>query len=496
MRKTFILLISGLLAASGASAEVLTLDECRRMALENNKALQMASAEKRAAYYQRKSAFTNYLPKISAAGGYMFTSREISLLDDEQKQTLPHIGDGVAAGAQQAAGALMQHPQLGPMLQGMQGQLGTMVKGLQSQLNGAGQSIVDALDTDTRNAAAITLQLTQPIYMGGKIVAYNKIARLAEQAADDKLALAQQDVLVEVDETYWQIVALTAKRDLAESYLNLVKDLEKDVDAMIAEGVATKADGLSVKVKANQADVALIQVNNGLSLLKMLLCQILGIDVNTPVTLADETMLDNLTADSREIAASYDEAWRQNRPELRALGRSAEVFRQKERLALAETMPTVALTGGYSWLTPGLFNGFQNKFNGLWNVGVVVKIPLITWGDRFYKVKAARANTQVARLKLEEATEKIELQISQSRNSLEESRQRLLACESAGAVADENLRIATLGLSEGVIPVINVNEAQTAWLGARSALIAAKIDLKLAHIHLQRALGTINNSAN
>jgi len=478
MKKALVLFAVGLLSVCGASAEVLTLDQCRQMAIENNKALQMASAEKRAAYYQRKSAFTNYLPKISATGGYMFTSREISLLDDEQKQTLPHIGDAAAQAAQQLGVALQLPPQL---------PLGAMV---QAPLNAAGQSIVDALDTDTRNAAALTLQLTQPIFMGGKIVAYNKIARLAEQAAEDKYAMAEQDLLVEVDETYWQIVALTAKKELAESYRKVVGDLAKDVDAMIKEGVATRADGLSVNVKANQADVAVIQVNNGLNMLKMLLCQIIGIDVNSPVNLADETLLDNLTSDSVDYAGN--ESWRENRPELRALSRSAEVFRQKERLALAESLPTVALTGGYTWMTPTLFNGFENKFQGLWNVGVVVRIPIITWGDRIYKVKAARANTQVARLKLEEATEKIELQIAQSRNALEESRQRLVACESAGAVADENLRIATLGLSEGVIPVINVNEAQTAWLGARSALIAAKIDLKLADIHLQRALGIIN----
>lgn len=491
MNKYVSLLVTALISAAGASAEVFTLDRCRSLALENNKSLQMASAEQRAAYYTRKSAFTNYLPKISATGGYMYTSREVSLLSDEQKQTLPHIGDGVAASAGQIGGALMQHPQLGPMLQGLQGQLAPMVQGLQGQLNAAGQSLVDALDTDTRSAAAITLQLTQPIYMGGKIRAYNKIAKLAEQAAADKYDLAEQDIIVEVDETYWQIVALTAKKNLAESYQKLVKDLEADVDAMIAEGVATKADGLSVKVKANQADVAVIQVNNGLSLLKMLLCQIMGVDVNTPVVLADEDSLDNMTADSVADDVAADESWRENRPEIRALGRSAEVFRQKERLALAETMPTVALTGGYSWLTPGLFNGFENRFTGLWNVGVVVKIPLITWGDRIYKVKAARANTDIARLKLSEATEKIELQIAQSRNSLMEAQLRLEACESAVSVADENLRIARLGLQEGVIPVINANEAQTAWLGARSALIAAQIDRKLAGIHLSRALGVL-----
>lgn len=450
----------------------------------------MASAEKRAAYYQRKSAFTNYLPKVSAAGGYMFTSREISLLSDEQKQSLPQMGNGVAAGAQQMMGALAQNPQIAPMLPGLQAPIGQLVQGLQSQLNALGQNLVDALDTDTRNAAALTLQLTQPIYMGGKIVAYNKIAKLTEQAAEDKLAMARQDIIVEVEETYWQIVALTSKKQLAENYLALVKDLEKDVDAMIAEGVATKADGLSVKVKVNQADVAVIQVNNGISMLKMLLCQIIGLDVNTTLTLADENSLDALTADITIPAVT--DSWRDERPELRALTRSAEVYRQKERLALAETMPNVALTGGYSWMTPGLFNGFEKKFQGLWNVGVMVKIPIITWGDRGFKLKHAQAQTQVARLKLDEATEKIQLQIAQSRNTLEEARRRLAACESAGAVADENLRMATLGLNEGVIPVINVNEAQTAWLGARSALIAAKIDLKLAQIHLQRALGTLN----
>ncbi len=493
MKRTFITLIGGLLMVASAAAEVLTLQQCRQLALDNNKALQMASAEKRAAYYTRKSAFTNYLPKVSAAGGYMFTSREISLLSDDQKQALSGLGDNAAAAGQQLIGALaVKHPELAPVLQDLRAPLGAAFQGVQTHLNAAGQNVVDAFETDTRNASALALQLTQPIYMGGKIVAYNKIAKLAEQAADDKYDIACQDALVEVDETYWQIVALTAKKELAESYLKLVRDLEKNVDAMIKEGVATRADGLSVKVKANQADVALIQVNNGLSLLKMLLCQLMGLDESTPLTLADETALEKLTADSAELTGAGNESWRETRPELRALGRSAEVFHQKERLALAETMPTVALTGGYAWMTPTLFNGFENKFQGVWNVGVVVKVPIITWGDRIYKVKAARANTQIARLKLDEATEKIRLQISQCRNTLSESRQRLEACESAEAVADENLRIATLGMNEGVIPVINVNEAQTAWLGARSALISAKIDLKLAQVHLQRALGVLN----
>lgn len=462
MKKPIIVMLLVLMASSVGAQRVLTLEDCRALARENNRELQMASAAERSAYYQRKSAFTNYLPKVSASGGYLFTSREISLLNDEQKAALPHLGD--VAGAQ----------------------LGQMGQLIAAPLNAVGQGVVDALRTDTRNAGALAVTLTQPIYMGGKIRAYNKIARLAEEAAADKREMAEQDVLVEVDETYWQIVALTSKRKLAESYRALVADLARDVDAMVAEGVATKADALSVRVKVNQADVALIQVDNGLSLLKMLLCQIIGLDPDTAISLADEGA-ETLGPEETVEEAAGD--WQTARPELRALGKAAQVEKQRVNLALSETMPTVALTGGYFLTNPSLVNGFEKKFRNLWSVGVMVNIPIVTWGDRIYKVRKAQADAQIAELRLDETREKIGLQVAQSRQKLAEARERLSACRSAASVAEENLRIATLGLSEGVIPVINVNEAQTAWLGARSELIAAEIDLKLAGVYLRRALG-------
>lgn len=461
MNRLLSLFMLGATFCAPIEAETLTLEQCRVLALDNNKELKIATAEQQAAHWTRKSAFTNYLPKISASGGYLFTSEEISLLSDEQKQALPHMGDVAAQTA-----AAMQLP------------IGAM---LQQPLNAAGQSLVDALDTDTRNAAAIAVMLKQPIYMGGKIRAYNKIAREAEEAAGHKISIAQQELLVKVDETFWQIVALESKRELAEAYRNLVGDLEHNVDAMITEGVATKADGLSVKVKLNQANTTLIQVENGVALLKMLLCQLCGLDVNSSIE------LDTAAITEPELPTSAVV----ERPELMALENKVNISRQQINLARAETLPTVALTGGYLWTNPSLTNGFERRFNGLWNVGVMVNIPIITWGDRIYKVRAARAKSDAARLQLEETREKIDLQVAQSRQKVEETRRRLAAAEANVASADENLRYATLGLSEGVIPVINVNEAQTAWLGARSELIAAQIDHRLAIIHLRKSLGQI-----
>src|SRR5574344_996898 len=195
-RKTISALLTMLIFAENGTAQgmLLTLDSCRTLAMSKNKELRMADDQVRKTYYERKAAFTNYLPRITATGAYMRTSKEISLLNNEQKQTLGDLGTTMSA--------------LIPQLEG-----------ISETLNGLGQTLVDALHTDTRNMTTAALMLTQPIYMGGKIVAYNRITKYAEQIARNNHDLALQNVIVEIDETYWRIVAIQTKKKLAESYL-------------------------------------------------------------------------------------------------------------------------------------------------------------------------------------------------------------------------------------------------------------------------------------
>lgn len=458
-KKNRFILMSVLLMIFGnsvlsASPRVLTLDSCRILAVENNKELRKADMEIQTARYNRKSAGTGYLPKVSATGIYMRTGKELSLLSDEQKVTLSGLGDALSMPA----------------------------------LTAAGEGLVDALRTDTRNMGGAAIMLTQPLYMGGKIRAYNNITRYAEKIATDRHNLKYQELVVAVDETYWNIVALTARKKLAESYLNLVKTLDGDIEQMIAAGLATKADGLSVKVKVNEADVAIIQVNNGIEILKMRMCQLCGLDPDSPIALADENY--DETECPAEPETGLSSSW-ENRPELSALGTSLRIYDEKEKIARAEFLPNVVLTGGYFASYPSVFNSFEKKFKGTWNIGVAVNIPLVTWGDRGYKVKAARAEAAAARFELDETREKIGLQVSQSRRRVVEAREKHAAAVSSQVSADENLRYATLGLKEGVIPVSNVLEAQTAWLSAKTTLITSGIDLRLAYVYLRKSLGTI-----
>lgn len=483
MKKTLILafLLSNSLFLK--SQGILSLDSCRALAIANNKELLIGNEKINVAHYQRKAAFTNYLPNFSATGAYMRNQKEFSLLSNDQKAALSGLGTSISGPLQQAAGIVGQlHPELAPLLSSLGG-------AIEPALNQAGSSLVDAFRTDTRNVYAGAITLTQPLYMGGKIRAYNKITKYAEELARQQHNTGMQEVILDTDQAYWQVISLVNKKKLAEGYLKLLEKLDSDVEKMIAEGVATKADGLSVRVKVNEAEMTLTKVEDGLSLARMLLCQLCGIDLSTPVVLEDE-QIDDIPLMENTSQANVETALA-NRPELHSLELATKIYKQKVNVTRAEFLPSVALMGNYMATNPSVFNSFENKFKGMWNVGVMVQIPIWHWGEGIYKVKAAKAEARIAQYQLDDVKEKIELQVNQSAFKVREAAKKLTMAKKNLEKADENLRYATLGFEEGVIAPSNVLEAHTAWLSAQSEKIDAQIDVKLTEIYLQKSLGTL-----
>ena len=486
MKKVFLLTILLSLTFIGKAQNFLSLDSCRALALANNKDLLISNEKINAAHYQRKAAFTNYLPNFSATGAYMRNQKEFSLLNNDQKATLSGLGTNLAGPIQQAATEIVTaHPELKPLIASLSGKLGAALPALDQ----AGNSLVDALRTDTRNVYAGAITLTQPLYMGGKIRAYNKITKYAEELAQEQHHGGMQEVIMSTDQAYWQVISLVNKKKLAEGYLKLLQQLDGDVEKMINEGVATKADGLSVRVKVNEAEMTLTKVEDGLSLARMLLCQLCGIDLSSPITLADQNManIPLLTTDPHfDLSTAYE-----NRPEIRSLELATQIYKQKVNVTRAEHLPSIALMGNYMVTNPSVFNSFENKFKGMWNVGVMVQIPIWHWGEGIYKTRAAKAEARIAQYQLQDAREKIELQVNQAAFKVKEAGKKLVMSSKNMEKAEENLRYATLGFKEGVIATSNVLEAQTAWLSAHSEKIDAQIDVKLTEIYLKKSLGTL-----
>lgn len=492
MKRLFGFLILAAFFSMLHAQRVLSLDSCRNMAIANNKSLLIAKERMRKAHYDRKAAFTNFLPDFSATGTYMYFSDEISLLNDGQKSALNHMGTSLQQGLTQAATPIIQHiaqtnPQLAASLQ--QAIQSGKLDGMSTALNQLGNELTDALRTDTRNVWAGAVTLMQPLYMGGKIRAYHRITKFSEALARTQHDAQLQDLILNTDDAYWTVVSLSYKKKMAESFLDLVNRLDGDVEKMIREGVATKADGLTVKVKVNEAEMLLTKVDNGLALSKMVLCQLCGMDLDTKFTLTDEDRTDLQVSETVPDDA-VQRAWTY-RPELKSLDWANKIYEDKVRVVRSEMLPSLALTGGYLVFNPSLLNGFENKFRGMWNVGIMLSVPVFHWNEGIYKVKAAKSEVNIARLQQTEAQEKIELQVNQSLFKNTEAQKRLALSEKNMEKAEENLRYADKGFKEGVIPVTNVMEAQTAWLSAQSDRIDAQIDLKLAQTYLQKAMGTL-----
>lgn len=376
MKRTILLLTFVVTVSCMHAQRMLTLEECRNLAIQNNKELQISGEKIKMADNEKKAAFTKYFPQLSANGAYMWNQKDINLLD---------MG-ALSSSLSSSLGGLAQLP---------------MIQHLMSGVN-------DMQHLDVQNIWVGNVSLVQPVFMGGKIVNYNQITKFAKQLAESMNNLQLQDLIYKTDETYWQVISLVNKKKLADAYVDLLRKMDSDVTAMIYEGVATEADGLSVKVKLNEAEMAQTKVENGLALTRMLLAQICGLSLEEDLSLADEK-LDNFPVETTQASADLNEAF-MNRNELRSLDLATKIYKRKERIALAEMLPNVALAANYFVTNPNVFNGFKNDFAGMFNVGVMVKVPLSGWWEGTYRRNSAKAETRIKTLEWQDAREKIELQ--------------------------------------------------------------------------------------
>lgn len=492
MRKAYILLLLMGCSLGLQAQQMLSLDSCRALALRNNKELAQGQAEIDKATYDRKAAHTNYLPKVSLSAGYLRTGKQVSLLSNSQQNALNNLGSNIAnqIGSQFPALAqqiLQTHPELAPLIAGISEQLPQLGQAIGQGGNALGHSITDAFDTDTRNLTAGMILLTQPLYMGGKIKAYENITKHQQTLARQQLKARESDLTLEVDRAYWQVISLVNKHKLATSYRDMLAHLNEDVTKMIAEGVATRSNGLNVGVKLNEAEMTLLKVEDGLTLSRMLLCQLCGLPLDSRPTLADEASED-LGTDATPVTADVNAALN-SRTELAQLQTAQLIYREKAKVERAAILPQIGLTGGYMISNPNVFNGFQNKFGGTWGIGVMLKMPVWNWGETKYKIKAAQTEALIAQLKAEEAQEKITLQVNQEAFRLNEANRKLSLSMRNMEKAEENLRMAQAGFAEGVINTSDLLAAQTAWLQAHSDKIDAQIDIMLSRAAYNKALG-------
>ena len=482
-----ILLFSLIFAGRLSAQQTLSLDQCRQLALDANKGLKMSEEKKVEMENLQKVAFWQMLPKIDATGGYSWMQKQINLLSDEQKDRINNMGTTAQEEINESVRQeLADLPIGGDFIADIVVSI-LSNSSLSSSLNNVGRDITSAMETDTRNTTFGLVTISQPIYLGGRLNALYKTARLANRLSGIEYDKKRDETLVAVDEAYWQVVSVKHKKELAEKYAALLDTLNRNVEEMVEAEVATKGDLAKVRVKLNEARMSLTKATNGLALAKMLLAQRCGLPLDAQIDVAELNPVLETTRSSRQ-AIDMDEVW-QNRHEMQMLRISDSIAAQSLRIAAAALKPNIAVTGGYLFSNPNIFNGYKNEFGGTLTAGLALNIPILHPGG-IYSIKAAKAKQREVAYQIEEAKEMIELQVNKINYELELAYRKLDQAQSNLAQAEENLKLADESFKAGMCSSSDLMAAQTAWISAKSEILDAEIEIEMNSVYLRQALGS------
>ncbi|MDD4655762.1 MAG: TolC family protein [Bacteroidales bacterium] len=436
----------------------LSLEECRQMATQNNIEKSIAKEQINVAAHKVAAYKTNYLPKISATGLYLYSNA--TLAKTIEGGMLPtFVPDGAGGVAPNGGFAFM--PDI------------PLELSLNSTYNGA-------------------LRIEQPIYTGGKVTAAYKMAQTGYQMAQVNQELSQYEVILLCDQAYWNCVKAKAIIETTRQIKETLIELERMVKNAVEEGMTHRKELLTVQVKMNEANLNLTRAQNGYNLAIMNLNHITGIPLNssTEVTDSFETQ-GNIAAEQSGldiIESTFDITLR---PEYRLLSKQVEMKKLQENLVRSEFLPNVGVMGAYGY-TNGLKMNNEKLLDGANFAALLsINIPIFHWGEGKNKIKEAKLESSIAQMQLNNSQQKMTLEATKAINQLNEAKLEVALTTKSVEQAKENMEVSKERYSAGMETLANYMEAQTMWQNAISNYITAKASLNLTKTKYLKATGKL-----
>lgn len=420
---------------NGAIANTLSLDECKRLATENNAKIKNAELDIEAAELTKKGVFTKYFPQVSIKGG-AFKATD-PLLDMDMNNVDIDFGNLAMNNV-----FTTLYNVYGPYLNA-----DINVKGLDDGIVGGVMAV-------------------QPVFVGGRIVNGNKLAGLGVEAAKLQTQMARNETDLKTEELYWTIISLQEKQKIIKSVNQLLNTLYRDASGAVDAGVIHKNDLLKVTLKQSEMKTNELKLNNGIRLAKSALCQHIGVPYDENLVLSDTI---GEIPNPSIYRADHTEAIK-GRIEYQLLDLGTDAERLKKKLIVGEALPQIAVGAGYTCNT--LMDKF--KTNGL--VFATLSIPISDWWEKSYDIKKQELNCTKAENQRRDLDEQMLLQMQMAWNDLDESYSQVLIAQQTAETAEENLKLSTDNYAAGMVSMSDVLEAQTLLQQAQSQLADSKVD--------------------
>jgi len=448
-----VILFAAVVAFNTATAQnVLTLEDCRKQAVEFNKELKNAALQNKEAQVNREVARTAYLPKVG------FST------------------------------SLMHRPGMDPI--SLPGYFLPTADSEEDALNGdfSGTSDVWKPGTtiDLKSLTLITgsFEVSQPIYAGGKIRYSNQQADAGVAIADLALNMKYSEIVETTDKAFWQVAMVQENIKIAEEYYKMLTELEDQMKTMYEVGLQPASEKLKVTVQKNQAELNMLKAKNGLKVAKMYLNQIMGQPLDTDIHIDyNETtavQLFNFNDGLNEAA--------NKRNELKILEKQKELSELDAKITRADYLPTVGAAVQYtSYWVRDLYE--QVDFQPV--LAAQVSIPIFQWGQGKKKMRAAELKIQQAETDLQHTNDLINLEVMQVKVQVEEAYESIRLAEKSVSEAKESLDETRASFDVGLNTTTDLLSSQAKWAESKAQLTQAVANFEVLKTRWQNVTGNL-----
>ncbi len=442
MKKTLAIIASSVCCCITATSQPqYSLQQLKDSALHNNIAIHSAELSIDAAREQRKEAFTKYFPNISGTGLWFNANRGMAKMEMNPSEMIP--------------------AEMGAMLSQM----------LPAQALAALANPVSM--TMMKNGTIGSLMAVQPVFAGGQIVNGNKLAKVGEDVSRLQLQLSENEVEEKVEQYYWQLVSLQEKTKTLDAVDTLLANIYKDVDVAVRAGVAMRNDLLQVQLRQNDIESQRLKLENGISIIRLLLAQYCGLRDTTFTLLTPPQQ-------GMEIAAEGTIA---QLPEYQLLEKQVEATGLQKKMAVGQNLPTVAVGAGYN------YHNLMDNDRTFGMVFATVSVPITDWWGGSHAIKRKKIEHQKAIEQLEDNAQLLQIRMQNVRNGVQESYQQLQLSQRGIEQAEENLRLNRDYYRAGTSRMADLLEAQLLYQQACDKHTDAFADHQIKLMEYRHAIG-------
>ena len=440
-----ILSIIALGCSISVSAQTYTLEQLKDAALRNNITVRNAQRSVEAAQQQRKEAFTKYFPNVSGTGFWFNANKGMAQTTVNPSEIMsPEIGASLAQIFPPEALAALANPISISMM---------------------------------KNGTIGSLMALQPVFAGGQIINGNKLAKVGEDVSRLQLQLSENEAEKTTEQYFWQLASLQEKMKTINAVDTLLADIHKDVDVAVRAGVAMRNDLLQVQLRQNDVESQRLKLQNGISIVRMLLAQYCGLD-QTEFTLDYQTELSAPLPQKQDHSQAL-----LGTAEYQLLGKQVEATSLQKKMTVGQNLPSVAVGAGYNY-----HNLLENDHTfGM--VFATVSVPITDWWGGSHAIKRKKIEYQKAVDEQHDKAQLLQIRMQNAWNNVEEARQQLDIAKRSIEQAEENLRLNRNFYRAGTSKMSDLLEAQLLYQQSLDRRTDAYADYQNKLLEYRQATG-------